>query len=425
MLSLSFIRDNPDVVRKAVRDRKDTADIDGILRLDGERRELTVRADALKQERNETSKRIGKGRLAATEVDALKARMAEVGGLIKDLDGQLSQVEDELNRRLLEVPNIPDAAVPIGTSEADNVVIKDWGTQRQFDFEPKPHDEIATSLGIYETKAAVAMSGTRFHTLSGKGALLARALGNYMLDFHVSRHGFQEAYVPFLVKREAMVVSAQLPKFEEDAYYLEQEDMFLIPTGEVPLVNMLAGQTVTAEDLPIKLTTLSPCFRREAGAAGKDTRGLIRVHQFMKVELVMFTTPDSSNEALFYLLDCAESILQELNLPYHVLEMNTSDLGFGQVRKFDPEVWMPAQGTYREISSCSNLGDFQARRGNIRYAKPGEKSRLVHTLNASGLAISRTLAALLENGQEEDGTVVLPQVLAPYMGGETRVAPTG
>ncbi|HEV3312301.1 MAG TPA: serine--tRNA ligase [Chloroflexota bacterium] len=421
MLSLSFIRENPDLVKKAVEVRRDRADIDGILRLDRERRELTTEADELRRERNESSRLIGRGEVTGTELDQLKARLAAGGKRIAELDGQLVAIEEQLNRLLLEVPNIPDSDVPIGTSEADNVEIKTWGEKRQFEFDPKPHDEIGRRLGIFETEAAVAMSGTRFHSLSGLGARLSRGLTQYMLDTQVRRHGFEEVYVPYLVKREAMVISAQLPKFEDDAYYLEREDMFLIPTGEVPLVNMLAGQTVAAARLPIKLTTASPCFRREAGAAGKDTRGLIRVHQYEKVEMVMFTEPDRSAEALQALLGYAEAVLQELELPYHVLEMNTSDLGFGQTKKYDPEVWMPAQGAYREISSCSNLGDFQSRRGNIRYQKPGEKPRLVHTLNASGLAVGRTIAALLENCQQVDGSVRLPDILSHYLEGETLI----
>ena len=423
MLSLSFIREHPDVVKKAIGDRHDTADVDGILKLDAERRELTVAADALKQERNEASKLIGRGGVPENELADLKARLGAIGQQIREYDQRLNEIEPALNTLLLEVPNLPDPSVPIGATEADNVVVKTWGEKPVFNFEPRPHDELGRMLGIFDTEAAVRMSGTRFHTLTGPGARLSRALTQFMLDVHTSRHDFEEVYVPYLVKREAMVISAQLPKFEEDAYYLEREDMFLIPTGEVPLVNTLAGETVDADRLPIKLTTASPSFRREAGAAGKDTRGLIRVHQYEKVEMVMFTAPEQSAQALEDLVSYAETILEELELPYHILQMNTSDLGFGQIKKYDPEVWMPGQDAYREISSCSNLGDFQARRGNIRYRIPGEKARFVHTLNASGLAIGRTLAALLENYQEEDGSVQLPSVLAPYLGGETEIRP--
>lgn len=423
MLSLSFIRENPDLVKKAIRERRDEADVDAILRLDSERRELTVRADDLKRKRNESSRKIGRSEVPADEVESLKSRMSRVGDEIREYDRRVAEIDQALNQLLLTVPNIPDPSVPVGSTEADNVVIKELGERSAFAFPPKTHDLLGHDLGIFETEAAVRMSGTRFHTLSAMGARLSRGLGDYMLDIHVRRHGFEELYVPYLVRREAMVVSAQLPKFEDEAYYLEREDMFLIPTGEVPLVNMLVGEIIPLDRLPVKYTTLTPCFRREAGAAGKDTRGLIRVHQYEKVELVMFVEPEKSAEALEYLLACAEAVLQELELPYHVLEMNTSDLGFGQIKKYDPEVWMPSQSVYREISSCSNLGDFQARRGNIRYVKPGAKPRLVHTLNASGLAIGRTIAALLENYQQEDGSVKLPNVLAPYVDGETLLSP--
>jgi seryl-tRNA synthetase len=421
MLSLQFIRENADLVRTAIAQRCDSADIDGILRLDGDRRALTTETDALKRLVNEASKRIGRREVAGDELEAVKRQVREIGDTIKNYDRRLSEIDLDLEHLLLEVPNIPDVSVPIGSSEDDNVEIKVWGDRPNFDFQPLPHDELGKSLGIFATDAAVRMSGTRFHTLTGLGAELSRALARFMLDMHTRDHGFCEVYVPYLVKREAMVVSAQLPKFEGDAYYLESEDMFLIPTGEVPLVNMYAGQTIEASDLPIRLTTSSPCFRREAGAAGKDTRGLIRVHQYEKVEMVMFTAPEKSALALQELLTYAENVLQALELPYHVLEMNTSDLGFGQVKKYDPEVWMPGQGTYREISSCSNMGDFQARRGNIKFASPGAKPRLVHTLNGSGLAVGRTLAAVLENGQTADGSVELPTALAPYMKGRTRI----
>lgn len=427
MLSLSFIREHSDVVKRAVAERRDHADVDEILRLDSERRRITVAADELKRERNETSRKIGRRELPEEEIEAMKSRTASIGDEIRESDVRIAEIDRVLNQLLLTVPNIPDPSVPIGESEDDNVEVKVWGQKPHFDFEPKEHDHLGQALGIFETRAAVQMSGSRFHTLTGKGARLSRGLTSYMLDFHVKRHGFEEVYVPYLVKRDAMVISAQLPKFEDDAYHLEREDMFLIPTGEVPLVNMLAGEAVDAERLPIKYTAATPCFRREAGAAGRDTRGLIRVHQYEKVEMVMFTRPECSGQTLELLLGYAEEMLQELGLPYHVLLMNTSDLGFGQVKKYDPEVWMPGQSLYREISSCSNLGDFQARRGNIRYRSAGEKPRFVHTLNASGLAVGRTMAALLENCQKEDGSVSLPEVLAPYVDGETVLhgSPTG
>lgn len=423
MLSLSFIRENSDIVRQAIADRRDSADIEGILRLDSQRRDISVKADDLKRERNEASRRIGRKDVAEQDIDALKEHMGAIGDQIREYDRQLSGIDEELNGLLLRVPNIPHASVPVGTSEDDNVVIKTWGEKPTFDFEPRAHDDIGRQLGIFHTEAAVSMSGTRFYTLSGAGARLSRALAQYMLDLHVGRHGFEEHWVPYLVKRDAMVVSGQLPKFEEEAYYIEKEDMFLIPTGEVPLVNMFAGQTVDGSKLPIKVTTASPSFRREAGAAGKDTRGMIRVHQFEKVELVMIADPDASVQAHEDLLGYAEAVLQNLQLAYQVMLVNTSDMGFGQVKQYDPEVWMPGQAVFREISSCSNMGDFQARRGGIKYSTPGQKPRFVHTLNASGLAVGRTMAALLENYQSEDGSVALPSVLAPYMGGQTELRP--
>jgi seryl-tRNA synthetase len=423
VLSLAFIREHADQVKKAIAERRDQAPIDEILRLDAERRDITVKADELKRERNETSKRIGRREVPDDEIDAVKAHVGRIGEQIKQYDARLAETEESLNAMLLQVPNIPDTSVPKGSTEADNVEVKVWGAKPSFDFEPQLHDEIGQRLGIFETRAAVNMSGTRFHTLSGKGAKLHRALGTFMLDMHINRHGFEEQYVPYLVKREAMIISAQLPKFEDDAYYLEKEDMFLIPTGEVPLVNLQAGQVLDAECLPLKYTSMTPCFRREAGAAGRDTRGMIRVHQYEKVEMVMFTEPEESMAALQQLLGYAESVLQALGLAYHVLEMNTSDLGFGQVKKYDPEVWMPGHDRYVEISSCSNMGDFQARRGNIKYSRPGEKPGLVHTLNGSGLAIGRTLAALLENGQRRDGSVALPPILGPYLGGDLELKP--
>lgn len=423
MLSMAFIRDHPDLVRRAVAVRCDTAPIDEILTLDAERRTLTAEADELKRRRNESSRRIGRGEVQDQELVSLKAELAAEGERVRALDQRLATIERELDELLLAVPNIPDPSVPIGSTEADNVVVKTCGAIPTFDYSPRTHDELATALSILDVPDAVKMSGSRFYSLRGTGAQLSRAITAYMLDVHVKRHGFEELYVPYIVKRGAMVVSAQLPKFAEDAYFLESEDMYLIPTGEVPLVNMLVDETVDAARLPIKYATATPCFRREAGAAGRDTRGMIRIHQFNKVEMVMFTEPERSMEALKQLLGYAEDVLQGLELPYHVLEMNTSDLGFGQVKKYDPEVWMPGQNRYVEISSCSNMGDFQARRGNIRYRRPGGRSALVHTLNGSGLAVDRTMAAILENGQREDGSVTLPAALVPYMDGATELTP--
>jgi seryl-tRNA synthetase len=341
---------------------------------------------------------------------------------IGELDAYIANLERELAELELWIPNVPDPSVPVGRTEADNVERWTWGKPREFNFTPLSHADLGERLGIFGTEDAVGMSGTRFYSLAGRGARMERALAAFMVDIHVREHGFTERWVPDLVKREAMIVSAQLPKFAEDAYYLEKEDMYLIPTGEVPLVNVEVNKIIDSERLPILYTTISPCFRREAGAAGRDTRGMIRVHQFDKVEMVVFCVPQDSMVWLDRLVKNAEAVLQRLGLPYHVLELNTSDLGFGQVKKFDPEVWMPSLSRYVEISSCSNMGDFQARRGRIRYRPaPGEAPRLVHTLNGSGVAIGRCMAAIWENYQRSDGSIEIPEALVPYMDGVTEI----
>jgi seryl-tRNA synthetase len=422
MLSREFIRNHPELVKKAVAERRDTAPIDQILTLDAEQRRLKAESDQLKAERNRLSKSFGDKNLYPAQGDELRAQATGLRDRIGELDNRINELEAQLNELLLWVPNIPAPDVPVGETEDDNVVRWTWGEPRQFDFEPRSHFDLGESLGIFETQAAVAMSGTRFYTLTGLGARLERALAQFMLDIHVHEHGFQEAWVPYIVKREAMLVSAQLPKFAEDAYYLEKEDMYLIPTGEVPLVNMEVGKILEADQLPILYTALTPCFRREAGAAGRETRGMIRVHQFDKVEMVVFCKPEDSSTWLDQLVKNAEDVLQRLELPYHVLEMNTSDLGFGQVKKYDPEIWLPSLNRYVEISSCSNMGDFQARRGRMRYRPaPGEPPKLLHTLNGSGVAVGRCLAAIIENYQNEDGSVTVPEKLVPYLDGVTKI----
>jgi len=422
MLSREFIRNNAELVKRAIAQRADQAPIDDLLKSDSEQRALKAENEVLKAERNRLSRSFADTSLSAEERDALRRQAAHLRDQTAELDRGIDELEARLHALELWVPNIPDPSVPLGQTEEDNVVRWTWGEPRAFPFGPKSHADLGEQLGIFETVGPVAMAGTRFHALRGLGARLERALASFMLDIHVQEHGFTELYVPYLVKSEAMVISAQLPKFAEDAYYLEQEDMYLIPTGEVPLVNMEAGNILDLADLPIKYTTVTPCFRLEAGAAGRDTRGLIRVHQYDKVEMVVFCQPEASAEWLQQLVKFAEVVLQRLELPYHVLEMNTSDLGFGQIKKYDPEVWMPSLDRYVEISSCSNMGDFQARRGRIRYRPaPGEAPRLVHTLNGSGVAIGRCLAAILENYQQEDGSVEIPQALVPYMNGLAKI----
>lgn len=426
MLSRELIRNDPDRVKRAAADRCDAAPVDEILQLDAEQRDLKGQSDTLKAERNRYSRAFGDSSLSEADRATLRRQATALRDEIADLDGRIEQLETRLHELELWVPNIPDDTVPRGSTEADNVVVRTWGQPRHFDFTPRSHADLGVALGIFDAEDAVRMSGTRFYALRDLGARLQAALARFMLDIHVREHGFREMWVPYAVKREAMIVSAQLPKFADDAYYLESEDMYLIPTGEVPLVNMEVGKILEPDDLPINYTAVTPCFRREAGAAGRDTRGMIRVHQFEKVEMVVFCRPEDSKAWLERLVGFAEVVLQRLDLPYHVLEMNTSDLGFGQVKKYDPEVWMPSLDRHVEISSCSNMGDFQARRGRIRYRpEPGASPRLVHTLNGSGLAVGRCMAAVLETYQQADGSVRLPAALVPYMDGRTEISSGG
>lgn len=426
MLSREFIRHHPELVKNAVRERCDEAPIDEILKLDIEQRQLKTESDTLKAERNRISRSFSDRALTADQRDELRAQAAALRDRVAELDARITSIEAKLDELLLWVPNIPAADVPVGTTEADNVVVGTWGNRRQFSFPPRSHADLGERLGIFDPSDAVRMSGTRFYALKGLGARMERALANFMLDMHVRHHGFQEVWVPDLVKREAMIISAQLPKFAEDAYYLPDQDMYLIPTAEVPLVNLESDKILEGDRLPLLYTAFSPSFRLEAGAAGRDTRGMIRVHQFDKVEMVVFSRPEDSVTWLDRLVEFAAEVLQALDLPYHLLEMNTSDLGFGQTKKYDLEVWMPSLERYVEISSCSNMGDFQARRGRIRYRPaPGETPQLVHTLNGSGLAIGRTMAAIWENYQREDGSIEIPAALVPYMGGVNEIGDAG
>lgn len=422
MLSRDFIRTHPEEVKQAVLQRCDEAPIDEILALDAEQRQLKVEGDNLKAERNRISRAFSDKSLDAEHRDELREHATRLRDRIAEIDARIMELESQLHDLELWVPNIPAPDVPVGTTEEDNVVRWDWGTPRTFNFQPKSHADLGERLGIYDASDAVRMSGTRFYSLRGLGARMERALAALMLDMHIGEHGFTECWVPYAVKSDAMVISAQLPKFAEDAYYLAGEDMYLIPTGEVPLVNMEAGKILEADQLPIQYATATPCFRLEAGAAGRDTRGMIRVHQYDKVEMVVFCRPEDSEAWLRNLVGFAEDVLQRLQLPYHVLEMNTSDLGFGQVKKYDPEVWMPSLNRYVEISSCSSMGDFQARRGKMRYRpEPGASPRLIHTLNASGVAVGRCMAAIWENYQREDGSIEVPEALVPYMDGVTEI----
>ena len=418
MLELRFIRENIDLVRKKCIHRGMNADlIDAFTKIDSRRLALLGEVERLKNRRNTVSKEIAPFKKAGEhdKAEPLIAEMREVSDRIKKMDKELAGVQEQLADVVLSIPNLCDDSVPEGNDDSDNVEIKKWGEIPQYSFTPKPHWEIGEELGILDFETAAKLSGARFSLLKGFGSRLSRALVNFFLDLHTQKHGYTEVLPPFLVNSGAMKGTGQLPKFKEDSFKIEDWDLWLIPTAEVPVTNIHSGETLAGADLPVKYTAYTPCFRSEAGSYGKDTRGLIRQHQFEKVELVKFTTPETSNDELESLLADAEEVLQLLELPYRVVNLCSGDLGFSATKTYDIEVWLPGQDTYREISSCSNFLDFQARRAGIRYRPEGEKkSRLVHTLNGSGLAVGRTLLAILENYQQEDGTVKLPEVLKPY-----------
>ena len=415
MLSLKLIRERPDLVREGLAKRGDSAPIDDILRLDTERRQLLTEVENLRARRNQVSQELARMKQKPPE---LIAEMRQVGDRIKALDVEVARVDGELDGLLLLVPNLPHESVPVGKDESENVQIRRWGEPRQFDFTPLPHWEIGERLGIVDFERGVKVSGARFYFMRGLGARLERAVINWMLDLHVREHGYLEVAAPYLVKRESMTGTGQLPKFEEDAYRVDPDDLFLIPTAEVPVTNLHRDEILEPGVLPLHYVCYTACFRREAGAAGRDTRGMVRVHQFDKVEMVKFVEPDKSYDELEKLTANAEDVLQRLNLPYRVVMMCTADLGFTAAKKYDPEVWCPGLDRFVEISSCSNFEDFQARRANIRYRPaPGAPPQFVHTINGSGLAVGRTVAAILETYQQKDGTVVVPEVLRAYMGG--------
>ncbi|MBY0121964.1 serine--tRNA ligase [Bacillus sp. S/N-304-OC-R1] len=425
MLDIKFFRANFEEVKKKLEHRgEDLTDLGKFEDLDTKRRELIVKAEQLKSKRNEVSQQVATLKREKQDADHLIAEMREVGDQIKDLDDELRVVEEELDTLMLSIPNIPHESVPVGETEDDNVEAWKWGEVRQFDFEPKPHWDVADHLNILDFERAGKVTGSRFVFYKGLGARLERALFNFMLDLHTDEHGYKEVLPPYLVNRASMTGTGQLPKFEEDAFLIENEDYFLIPTAEVPVTNMHRDEILGVEDLPINYAAFSACFRSEAGSAGRDTRGLIRQHQFNKVELVKFVKPEDSYDELEKLTKNAEKVLQLLGLPYRVMSMCTGDLGFTAAKKYDIEVWIPSYNTYREISSCSNFEAFQARRANIRFRRePKGKPEHVHTLNGSGLAIGRTVAAILENYQQADGSVIIPEVLRPYMGNREVIKP--
>lgn len=422
MLEIKFVRENLAQVEKAMEARSASVDLEAFRRIDEKRRQSLLEIEQLRHRRNVVSEEIAALKKNKADAQPLIEEMRGVSERIKSMEKGLAEDEEGLRRLLLEMPNLPHATVPYGSDERDNPVIKEAGTPPEFRSAPKPHWEIGEALGILDFQRAARITGARFPLYIGAGARLERALINFMLDIHTREHGYRETLPPFIVNRQSLIHTGQLPKFAEDLFKLEGWDYFLVPTAEVPVTNIHADETLDADQLPLYYTAYTPCFRSEAGSYGKDTRGLIRQHQFNKVELVKFTRPEQSYDELESLLENAESILQRLGLAYRVVTLCTGDLGFAAAKTYDIEVWMPSQGVYREISSCSNFEDFQARRGNIRCKHKGRKgTEMVHTLNGSGLAVGRTLAALLENGQQPDGSVKIPDALIPYMNGTERL----
>ena len=419
MLDIRFIRENPEVIEEALKNRHAKWDYDEFRRLDAERREIIQKVESLKAERNAVSKQIGamlkEGN--AEEAENAKIRMRDVGDEINNLDGALVAIEEELNGLTYSIPNIPGPNTPVGDDEDDNPEVRRWGTPREFDFEAKAHWDLGPELGIIDFERGVKLAHARFYALHGAGARLERSLINFMLNEHV-KWGSTEWWVPALANKETLTGTGQLPKFEEDAFALKNTDYFLIPTAEVPVTNLHRDEILSEDALPIKYCAYTACFRAEAGSAGRDTRGLIRQHQFDKVELVKFTRPSESYEELEKLTADAESVLRRLKLPYRVMALSTGDIGFSSAKTYDLEVWMPSYGRYVEISSCSNFEDYQARRGNIRFRREATgKPEFVHTLNGSGLATSRIFPAMVEQNQRADGSVVVPEVLRKYLGG--------
>lgn len=418
MLDMRFIRENTDVVRKSLEARNSDYNLDELLSLDKERREILTEVEALKKERNEVSAIIGKNAREGKDSTELKEEMFKVSSKIKELDVKVAEIDEKQRLLLLTIPNVLHSSTPFGKDEDENVEVRKWGIPRKFDFEVKPHDELGVNLDILDFERGAKLAGSRFTIYKGLGARLERALINFMLDTHTSEHGFKEILTPQLAKGEVMMGTGQLPKFAEDMYKIEGEDLYLIPTAEVTLTNMHDGEILKESELPLYYCGFTACFRQEAGSGGRDLKGLIRQHQFNKVEMVKLVHPDKSYEELEHMTRCAENILQKLGLPYRVIALCSGDIGFSAAKTYDIEVWVPSQDKYREISSCSNTEDFQARRAMIKYRnEEDKKSYFLHTLNGSGLAVGRTLLAIVENYQQEDGSIKIPDVLVPYMGG--------
>ncbi len=418
MLDIKRIRDDFENVKKAVESRgKGDYNIGRTIELDDKRRALLAEVEALKAEQNKASKEIPKMKKAGEDTTALMAEMKELSTKIAGLDEQVKAVQAELRDVLLGIPNTPNPDDPIGLDDSDNVEIRKWGEPRKFDFDFKPHWDLGTDLGILDFDRAAKLSGARFTVYKGAGAKLERAIINFFLNLHTEEQGYTEILPPFMVGRTAMTGTGQLPKFEDDMYHIPDVDQFLIPTAEVPVTNLLSDEIIDGAELPIYYTAYTPCFRKEAGSAGRDTRGLVRQHQFNKVEMVKFVKPEDSYDELEKLTNDAEEVLKRLGIPYRVIILSTGDTGFSSAKTYDIEVWMPSYGRYVEISSCSNFEDFQARRANIRFRRDAKsKPEFVHTLNGSGLAVGRTFAAIIENYQNEDGSITVPEVLRPFMG---------
>lgn len=424
MLDMKFVRENPELVMDAMRKRNANVNLDEFLELEKKRRELTLQVEALKSQRNASSQEIGKMKKAGENADAQMAEVRALGDKIAEDDKELKDIEARLKEILMTIPNMPAADTPVGSSDADNPVVRTWREPAKFAFEPQAHWDIGEKLNILDVERAGKVSGARFTFYRGLGSRLERSVINFFLDIHTGENGYTEFFPPFIVNKDSMQGTGQLPKFAEDMFKLEGLDYYLIPTAEVPITNLHRDEILSGDDLPLCYTAYSACFRAEAGSAGRDTRGLIRQHQFNKVELVKFTKPEDSWDELEKLTANAEKVLQLLELPYRVVRLCTGDIGFSSAATYDLEVWLPAANCYREISSCSNFLDFQARRANIRFRRDTKsKPEFVHTLNGSGVAVGRTVAAILENYQQADGSVIVPKVLRPYMGCDVIEAP--
>ena len=416
MLDIKLIRENPEKINELLKRRNPELSIDEVIRIDEERRKLQVQVDEMRSKRKKDSQLIGELKKKGENTDKVQADVREIGEKIKELEGEQNELDAKQRNLLLHIPNTPDETTPIGTSDADNPVVHTWGEPTKFDFEYKAHWDLCEEKNLVDFERGVKLSQSRFILYRGKGARLERAIINFFLDYHTQDQGYEEILPPFMANSATMTGTGQLPKFKEDMYKCVDEDLYLIPTAEVPVTNIYANEILSESDLPKYMTAFTPCFRRESGSAGRDTRGLIRVHQFNKVELVKLCTPETSRDEHEKLTRDAEKMLELLELPYRRVSLCSGDIGFSANKCWDLEVWMPSYGEYKEISSCSNFGDYQARRANIRYKDKDGKTRFVHTLNGSGLAVGRTFAAIVENFQQADGTIIIPEVLRKYTG---------